>query len=838
MTKFELILKIISAFVIVLFYINCKTQKNRSPFNKNIYEKENIQIMHDNAAECTLFLKKNDEFPIKEPCSVLLIGSGARNTIKGGLGSGDVESRYYTTCEEGLKQAGFTITSNEWLNQYPILKEEKVNEHISYLSEILNTYKGSGFMMVAFPEYDIQIGTNEEEEKADIAIYVLARNSGEGTDRRLIQGDVLLTDKEIEDILYLNKKFKKFMLVLNVGGVVDLSPVRNVSNILLLSQLGVVTGDILADIILGKQNPSGKLSTTWASVNDYKFIKEFGNFDDSNYVEGVYVGYRYFDSEGVKPLFSFGFGQSYTSFSITKISLTNVKNEITIIVSVKNIGKYSGKEVVQVYVSPSQENIDKPYQSLVAFKKTPKIEPSNQVEMSLKFKFKSMERYDEKKAYYLLDKGKYIIRVGNSSDCTKVYGYIELDEDIITKQLKNINCNPDFEDYKSEVTYKDDLSNVQKIKLSKEDFKQKIVEYKYDYDIPPQIEKLENEELAKLCIGNYQDRNKEKSFERESGLAGTTAKGVKGIDNYLKMADGPAGLRISRIFGINYRGYHKLNENPLYTNSFTYYETQDKISLIPKKVKDPPNLSKYSKIVYQYTTAIPIATALAQSFNVDFLEKCGDIVGKEMDIFDIHLWLAPGLNIHRNILCGRNFEYFSEDPLLSGKLAAAITRGVQSHKNRGTTIKHFSGNNQEFNRGNNNSKMSERALREIYLKGFQIAIKESSPYALMTSYNLINGIHTSQNSQLLINVLRNEWKYKGLVMTDWSHSYYTEFQASKYPPQNAFDIIKGGVNVMMPGGQNDYDLVIEKLEGELLTRDDLLQCASKVYEITELLNKK
>ena len=838
MTKFELILKIISAFVIVLFYINCKTQKNRSPFNKNIYEKENIQIMHDNAAECTLFLKKNDEFPIREPCSVLLIGSGARNTIKGGLGSGDVESRYYTTCEEGLKQAGFTITSNEWLNQYPILKEEKVNEHISYLSEILNTYKGSGFMMVAFPEYDIQIGTNEEEEKADIAIYVLARNSGEGTDRRLIQGDVLLTDKEIEDILYLNKKFKKFMLVLNVGGVVDLSPVRNVSNILLLSQLGVVTGDILADIILGKQNPSGKLSTTWASVNDYKFIKEFGNFDDSNYVEGVYVGYRYFDSEGVKPLFSFGFGQSYTTFSITKISLTNVKNEITIIVSVKNIGKYSGKEVVQVYVSPSQENIDKPYQSLVAFKKTPKIEPSNQVEMSLKFKFKSMERYDEKKAYYLLDKGKYIIRVGNSSDCTKVYVYIELDEDIITKQLKNINCNPDFEDYKSEVTYKDDLSNVQKIKLSKEDFKQKIVEYKYDYDIPPQIEKLENEELAKLCIGNYQDRNKEKSFERESGLAGTTAKGVKGIDNYLKMADGPAGLRISRIFGINYRGYHKLNENPLYTNSFTYYETQDKISLIPKKVKDPPNLSKYSKIVYQYTTAIPIATALAQSFNVDFLEKCGDIVGKEMDIFDIHLWLAPGLNIHRNILGGRNFEYFSEDPLLSGKLAAAITRGVQSHKNRGTTIKHFAGNNQEFNRGNNNSKMSERALREIYLKGFQIAIKESSPYALMTSYNLINGIHTSQNSQLLINVLRNEWKYKGLVMTDWSHSYYTEFQASKYPPQNAFDIIKGGVNVMMPGGQNDYDLVIEKLEGELLTRDDLLQCASKVYEITELLNKK
>jgi len=838
MTKFKLILKIISFFSIILFYICCITLKDRTPINKNIYEKENIQIMRDKAAECTLFLNKNDEFPIKEPCNVLLIGSGARNTIKGGLGSGDVESRYYTTCEDGLEKAGFTITSKEWLEKYPILKSEKVNEHMSYLSNLLNTYQGGGFMMVAFPEYDIQISTSREEEKADIAIYVLARNSGEGADRRLIKGDALLTDKEVEDILYLNKKFKKFMLVLNVGGVIDLSPVKDVSNILLLSQLGVVTGDILADIILGKQNPSGKLSTTWASVNDYKFIKEFGNLDDTNYVEGLYVGYRYFNSEGINPLFPFGFGQSYTSFSISKKSLTNIKNEITIEVSVKNTGKYSGKEVVQVYVSPSQENIDKPYQSLVAFQKTPKIDPSNQKEISIKFKLKNMARYDEKKAQYLLDKGKYIIRVGNSSNCTQVYGYIQLDEDIIIKQLKNINSNPDFEDFKSEITYKDDLKDVQKIKLTKEDFKLKTIEYHYDYKIDPEIENLENEELAKLCIGNYKDRYREKSFERESGLAGTTTKSVKGINNYLKMADGPAGLRISRIYGINYRGYHKLSDNPVNMNSYAYYENQEKISLNAKKDNDLPNFSKYSKVVFQLTTAIPIATALAQSFNVDFLEKCGDIVGKEMEIFDIHLWLAPALNIHRNILCGRNFEYFSEDPLLSGKMAAAITRGVQSHKNRGTTIKHFAANNQEFNRVNNNSKMSERTLREIYLRGFQIAIKESNPHALMTSYNLINGIHPSHNSQLIINVLRDEWKYKGLVMTDWSHSYRSDYNASKYPPQNAFDIIKGGVNVMMPGGQNDYDLIIEKIKAELLTRDDLLQCASKVYEITKLLNNK
>ena len=793
--------------------------------------------MRESAAECTLFLNKNNEFPIDKPCKVLLIGSGARNTLKGGLGSGDVESHYYTTCEQGLENAGFTITSKEWLKKYPLLKEKKINEHINYISNLYENYKGDGFAMMAFPEYDLDISLNEEEEKADIAIYVLARNSGEGTDRRLIKGDVLLTDKEIKDILYLNKKFKKFMLVLNVVGVVDLLPVKEVSNILLLSQLGVVTGDILSDIILGNQNPSGKLSTTWASINDYKFIKEFGNLDDTNYVEGVYVGYRYFDSDEVKPLYPFGYGQSYTSFNISKVSLSNEKDNIVIECKIKNVGAYSGKEVIQVYVSPSQENMDKPYQSLVAFKKTPKLEPSKEIEISLSFKLRNVARYDQKKAYFILDKGKYIIRVGNSSNNTNIFGYIELDEDIITEQLKNIDSNPDFEDYKPKIILKDDLSMAQKIKLTKNDFILKTVEYHYDFKIPPEIEKLKDKELAKLCIGNYEDRKKEGFIFKETGITGITSRYVRGIKDYLKMVDGPAGLRISKKYGMNFQNYHKLSPDVIMINSYKYYKTLDKKSLNKTKDNDLED-SNYSKIVYQYATALPIATALAQSFNEDFVKKCGDLVGKEMEIFNIHLWLAPAMNIHRNILCGRNFEYYSEDPFLSGKIAASLVNGVQSHSNKGTTIKHFVGNNQELNRLNSNSKMSERALREIYLKGFQIAIEESHPHALMTSYNLLNGKHTSHNSQLLINVLRNEWNYEGLIMTDWSHSYYTEYQASKYPPQNAFDIIKGGVNIMMPGGQNDYDLLIEKIKGELLTRDDLLRCSSKVYETIKLLNKK
>ena len=836
MNNIEMIIKFLSIFALFAIYIYGKKYKKKLITINNYYELENTVLMRETASECTLFLKKNDEFPIDRLCKIFLIGSGARNTIKGGLGSGDVESKSFMTIEKGLENSGFIITSKEWLDQYPLLKEQKIKEHLDYIEDLYTTYKGQGFAMVSFPEYDYDLNI-KEEVKSDVAIYVLARNSGEGIDRRLIKGDVLLTDTEVRDILYLNENYKKFMLVLNVGGFVDLTPVKEVSNILLLSQLGVVTGDILGDIITGEDNPSGKLATTWAFINDYRFMKEFGNLDDTNYIEGVYVGYRYFNSAGIKPLYPFGFGLSYSTFEISKKSLKNEKEEITVEVIVKNLGKLAGKEVVQVYVSPSQENADKPYQSLVAFKKTPKIEGSQEVNLSLSFNLSSIARYDEKKASYILDNGKYIIRVGNSSENTIVYGYIELDQDIIIEQLKNINSNVDFEDYKPEIIYTDDLNNIQKIILKKDDFTRKEIKYDFEYKTDPFISTLQNKDLAKLCLGNYIDRYKMNSFAREVGWAGSTTTYVKGVNNFLSMADGPAGLRLSKIYSRDYKGYHKLSVNPLIVNDYRYYRNRTKITLNNSDINNL-DLSQYSNIVYQYTTAIPIATALAQTFNEELIEKYGDAIGKEMEAFNIHLWLAPGMNIHRNILCGRNFEYYSEDPLVTGKMAAAITRGVQSHKNKGTTLKHFAANNQEFNRLSHNAKMSERALREIYLKGFKIAIQESQPHALMTSYNLINGIHTSQNSQLLVNVLRNEWNFTGLIMTDWSHSYKNDYEASKYSPQTSFEIIKAGTNIMMPGGDNDYDLLLEKLKDETLTRDDLLACASKVYEIVELLNKE
>ena len=826
-------LAIIISFLILLSTVNCKDED----FPKMAdYEIKHIQFLRESASECTLFLNNNEEFPIEKPCSVLLIGSGARNTLKGGLGSGDVESRYFTTCEEGLENAGFEITTKKWLDEYPKLKDSKRNEYIEYIFELSTKYNSSPIDMaegVVFPEVEYDLEITKDMEKADIAVYVLGRNSGEGMDRRAIKGEALLTDTEIKDILYLNKKFKKFILVLNVYGVVDISPVKEVSNILLLSQLGVVTGDILADIILGKTNPSGKLATTWSTIDDYKFINDFGKLDDTRYVEGVYVGYRYFNSAGVKPLYPFGFGKSYTNFEIQLVNFINKKNDqILVKVDVKNIGKFKGKEVVQVYVSPSQENMDKPYQTLVTFRKTKVLEPEEVSFLILSFKLSEVARYDEENAYYILDKGKYIVRVGNSSENTKVFGYITLDEDVVIEQLKNIDGKPDFKDYKPEIQYKDDLTGVEEIKLTKDNFRQKTVNYNYKFKVNENVENLEDEELARICVANFREEG-EVYVDRVVGEAGETTTKVEGLTKYFTMVDGPAGLRINKKYGVDENGSFRLCENLLEDYMHDFY-TEEQLKEVDTLEN---NKDRKGEIIYQFATALPSATSLAQSFNEDFVEKCGDLVGEEMDIYNVHLWLAPALNIHRNILCGRNFEYYSEDPLISGKMAAAMTRGVQSHKNRATTIKHYACNNQEFNRKNNNSILSERALREIYLKGFRIAIEESSPIALMTSYNLINGVHSSQNKQLLIDVLRSEWGYDGLIMSDWISSYFTAYKISKHPAQNSLDNIRGGNNLHMGGDKNDFLILINALKKGELTREHLLQCASKVYETIELVNK-
>ena len=797
------------------------------------YEKEHIDFLKENSAECTLFLNKNDAFPLSSPCKLILVGSGARQTLRGGTGSGEVEARTFTTCEQGLENAGFEIVSKDWLDKFPKFKKEKRDSYVNYIRELAENYKANVFEMQMGgvqpeAEYDLPL-----EYQADAAIYVISRISGENSDRRLVKGDIYLTDSEIRDILFLNEKYEKFMLVLNVVGPVDLTPVKNVKNILYLSILGVVTGDILADVVLGKANPSGKLTTTWSAVKDYRYLDEFG-FNNTRYLEGVYVGYRYFDSFNVRPFYPFGFGLSYTDFSITKKSLSNKNSDISVEVEVKNTGKYAGKEVVQIYVSPSQENMDKPFQSLVSFKKTPLIKPNENATLTLNFKFEDVARYDEENAQYVLDKGDYIIRVGNSSDKTEIYGYISLNENIVTQKLKNIGGKPDFPPLKPEIKYKDDLTNVQKIELTKDDFK--LVEMKYDYKtkVNEKIKDLTDEELVRLSLGKFTDNPKDDLYYY-LGAAGETCRSIKSIDKYLLLVDGPAGVRIAQKFGVDEKGKYRLSEC-VFIQKMKDFMTPEEYSEtdMPDNNKD-----RKGKVYYCNCTQLPIGTALAQSFNEEFIEKIGkNIVGEEMEFLNIEVWLAPGMNIHRNILNGRNFEYFSEDPLISGKMAAAMVKGVQYHKNRACTVKHFCCNNQEFNRFNNNSILSERTLREIYLRGFQIAVQEGKPHCLMTSYNLVNGFHASQRRDIIIDVLRCEWGFDGLVMSDWYESEKFQNKVAYHAAQMASCNIKGGNNLQMWGRKNDYDVLMRALKNGEITRDDLLESGSRVYDTIEFLTQK
>ena len=799
------------------------------------YEIKHIEVMRNNSAECTLFLKKDSSFPLKKPGKVVLVGAGARGTTKGGTGSGDVESRYFTTCEEGLEKAGFEIVSKKWLDEFPKFKEARHKDFIEYIYRIGEKYDSSADHMsfgAVEPEreYDLPL----EFEDAEAAFYVVSRNSGEGEDRRLVKGDIYLTDSEIRDILELNKNYDKFMLVLNVAGVVDLSPVKKVKNILLLSQLGVVTGDIFADIVLGKVNPSGKLSATWAAVKDYRYIEEFGGIDNTRYLEGVYVGYRFFDSAKVKPLFPFGYGLSYTDFKIEYLGIKNKKDVFTVRVKVTNVGKVAGKEVVQIYLSPSQKNKDKPYQSLVAFQKTPLLKPEGNTELNITFKLSDSARYDEETAQYILDKGYYIIRMGNAANRTVEVAYATLPENVVTEVLKNVGGKPDFKDFKPSIKYEDDLTDLEEIVLEKDVFTKKRVDYdNYHINFNQKLMSFSDAELARMCVCDFRNTGEEPHEVHLQGEAGETVLALDKIDKYLVLADGPAGIRIIKKYGIDDKGVYRLCDNQMSMRNKDYLSEEDwkKVDTLEN------NLDRKGKVYYQYATAIPTATALAQSFNEELLEIVGDVVGNEMDIFKVNLWLAPALNIHRNILNGRNFEYFSEDPLLSGKMAAAITRGVQKHKNRATTIKHFACNGQEMDRFNSNSILSERALREIYLKGFKIAIDESQPYTLMTSYNLINGKHSSERRDLLVDVIRIEWGYTGLIMSDWYTSNQVKIGLANHPAQHAVPNILGGNNLQMGGGKNDYDLIMKSVQEGKMTTVNLLECASKVYDLIELLNQ-
>jgi beta-glucosidase len=806
------------------------------------YETEHTEAVRKNLGECVVLLRYNGAFPLAKPCKIALYGSGARHTVMGGTGSGEINSRSTVSCECGLREAGFEITTSSWLDKYDEIRKAAKSEFLKRIKIEARRARKLAVMYAmgkVCPEPEYDIGT---EGEGDAAVYILSRISGEGSDRSYAKGDYLLTDTEKRDITALSKRFSRFMLVLNTGGPIDLSELDDVSNILYLSQLGAQTGNALSDLLLGKTYPSGKLTSSFADGTEYANLGSFGEESKAKYKEGVYVGYRYFDSFGKRPLFPFGFGLSYTEFLVKPLGVSENDGVITVKAAVLNRGTYRGKEVVQVYISSPGGKIDKPYQSLAAFMKTRELAPGESETLDLTFDMRDHASFFADSGEFILEGGSYTVMVGSSSEATVHAATVRLSADITVKKVKHRHPSAPSDDVKPEhpivererdadividaISIKDEISYAPS---AVNEAAESVCRY------------LSEKELANLCVGYHKSGLGALSVignasPSVAGAAGETTSILKDKGyRSLVLSDGPAGIRISPISYTDKKGSHGVGAGGL---PETMKELLPKaVSLLVDRIGNK-KAPKGAALEYKYATSLPIGTAIAGSFNTALAESFGNIVGDEMERFGIDIWLAPAMNIHRDIRCGRCFEYYSEDPYLSGMIAGHIAKGVEAHTGRGVCYKHFAANNQETNRYNNDSIVSERALREIYLRSFEVAMRVHKPTAVMTSYNLLNGCHTSSSSALVNGYLRDELGFDGLVMTDWVVSLAMSGGKDAPPQAEAWENISAGTDLMMPGSSRDVKSILRALRRGKLDKGALIKSAARVIALLDHIPNK
>lgn len=794
-------------------------------------EIKNRELSRVAAREGFVLLKNdNKALPLKNK-KIALYGMGARLTVKGGLGSGSVEERYSVNIEDGLKNAGFEITTEKWLDDYDSeysstyqeyhdMVEDKVKDLVNPMEiiPIAHSY------VYRYPSGRLVTKEDIENSETDTAIYVLMRQAGECNDRKLEKGDYYITDIERENLRILSEAYKNTILVINVGGHIDLSfldEIKGINAVVLFVQGGEEGGNALSDVLSGKVNFSGKLSDTIPlRYEDIPFGDEFsylnGDLKNEYYKEGIYVGYRYFDSFDKDVRYPFGFGLSYTDFKIETKSVSLDKTNINIKVAVTNIGEVSGKEVVQVYISLPGSN--KEYQRLVAFDKTKELEKGETETMDLSFSLEDCTSYNEEKAAWILDEGDYILRVGNSSRNTNLSAIFDIPQTIVVTECKNCCSLQDklplfYPDKEREERVECEM----RLRVNPEDFTTKTVSY-----IEPSIKETEEEKsiLDSLTIGEEawllqggDLRNPPKGTLEIHGAGGKTVTALlgKGIRNVL-FSDGPAGVNIAnKVKALPGGGFAPAMVPERYSWGVMGKAMKAQLERIP------------GEIVYRYATAWPVEMLLAQTWNKELLESIGKAVGEEMLQFGITIWLSPGMNIHRNPLGGRAFEYYSEDPVLTGELAASLTKGVQSHKGLGVSLKHFCCNNTEDNRNGISSNVSERALREIYLKGFEIAVKKSQPKTVMSSYNMLNHIYTANRHDLLTDILRSEWGFEGLVMTDWGSTNEKAGRPEKTAPS--------GNDLIMPGSDYNRECILKAIKNGEMTPEVVRRSACRVLRM-------
>ncbi|MGN8761485.1 glycoside hydrolase family 3 protein [Oribacterium sp. HCP3S3_B9] len=917
------------------------------------------RILAREAAEESIVLLKNDGvLPLPTGIPVALFGAGAGLTIKGGTGSGDVNVRHSVSIYDGFTLARVRVTSKDWIEDYEErydLARQAWKRQI--LDECGGTTDGQLFFDT-YTSHAFEMPEGRPIEDTDVqdaktAVYVISRVAGEGSDRYLAKGDYYLTDHELEDIRVLATLVEKIVIVINAGAPIDLTVLEampEVKAILFMGQAGEEGGNACARILLGFVNPSAKLTATWArSYMDYPGAMEFsdvraqldednaygaasscdgravaGNVSDggemagtdgasqgkkaaaetidrdallarSRYEEGIYVGYRYFDSFGVTPRYHFGHGLSYTSFVLTAEAPRAAADGLYIPVTVENTGNpYAGKEVVQVYAACPQPAVisgedgvktaasgetaetlagdagkggagvkasaqakveAKEYKRLVAFRKTRLLAPGEQETMTLHVDGRALASfrtdYDAAHGAWVIEAGRYAIFVGSSSEESRLQlaGVVEVAEEKVLEIVPHI-CpvkDADFHECAAPVeslrrktqawsdtwaTMKQAAQQGKRIAglCGKLGWTQALGETVWAPGEEPVFRNaqddldrmahaiasaLEVKDLIPLLMGEFDMHASAlgSAGQRVPGTAGETSRSLEELLHVpgISMADGPAGLRLSRSYLVERATGEKLS---------TGIEANFENGFFASEPAEPEKYERW----YQFTTAWPVGTNLAQTWNEELLGAVGRATGIEMEEFHVAWWLAPGMNIQRNPLNGRNFEYYSEDPLLSGKMAAAITKGVQTLPGVGTTVKHFACNNQENNRMGVDAVVSERALREIYLRGFEIAIKESQPMCIMTSYNEINGVHSANNADLCTEIARREWHFQGVIMTDWATTL-------DFGGADAAGCVAAGNDLIMPGATSDLENIEQAYAEGRLSEVDIRSCAERVLNI-------
>lgn len=807
-------------------------------------EQENREIARRAASEGFVLLKNDGHLlPLAAKGKIGLYGAGAVKTIKGGTGSGDVNERDCVSICQGLKAAGYEVTSDAWLSSYETIYADARQAWKEEVLRKLKQYDGNFFQAYSTTPFVVPCGDSLDEEAAkadgaDVAVFVLSRIAGENADRHDTEGDYFITKEEKSLLAQISASYDSVVLVINTGGLIDLAfteEFTNIKSIVQFMQAGQEGGSAFADIISGAVNPSGKMTDSWAfTYLDYPNARTFshknGNTDTEKYEEGIFVGYRYFDTFDVPVRYGFGFGLSYTEFSVvgTGVSASGLGTDqpkISVTASVKNTGNtYAGKEVAEVYVSCPQNGMPKEYRRLAGFAKTRLLSPGENQDLTITFPLYQLASYHEDRSAWILEAGTYGIWVGNSLESASLSATISLDADVVMVQCESI-CErkedlkeliPDAGKMKEkEAAWKSLAESLKLPDLSvcADQIVTETVAYPEHSGVTEGkvgeiVSTLSEEQLIALATGDPG-----KGQENALGSAGLTVPGAAAETSSaaiespwnvasMVLADGPAGLRLHKTYQVVDGKINKGSFLQAFEGGF---------------FADPeePEGTTY----YQYCTALPVGTLLAQTWDVNLLKEAGEMIGREMELFNVTLWLAPGMNIHRNPLCGRNFEYYSEDPLLSGMMASAITLGVQKVPGCGTTIKHFACNNQEDNRMGSDSVLSERALREIYLKGFEIAVKNSQPMSIMTSYNQINGVHAANSYDICTKAARDEWGFAGAIMTDW-----TTTTASTAGVCTAAGCMRAGNDMVMPGVKEDHDNIRRELKEGTLEISALQRC--------------